>query len=176
MTGLCRRLERINEVIGRGIAWLVLGMVLVQFAVVIMRYVFAIGSIPLQESIWYMHGTLFMVAAGYTLLHDGHVRVDIFYRKASPRYRALIDLLGVLVFLLPLCAATWWLSWRYVAHSWAIREGSTEISGLPFIYLLKSVILVFVVLMTIQGLALALRSLLVLVTPAASHSKPGDGR
>lgn len=159
---LIRSIDLINEYVGRGIAWVALGMVLVQFIVVIMRYVFAVGSIPVQESIWYMHGILFMVGAGYTLLHDGHVRVDIFYREASPRRKALVDLAGVMVFLLPVCAATWWLSWSYVYHAWEIHEESLEVSGLPLIYLLKTVILVFVVLVALQGISLAVKSALTL--------------
>ncbi len=148
-------------------------MVLVQFGIVILRYVFAVGFIPLQESIWYLHGMLFMLGAGYTLLHEGHVRVDIFYRSASARYKALVDLLGVLVFLLPVCLISWSLSWRYVLNSWRIREGSTEVSGLPYIYLLKTVILIFLALLIIQGLALALRSLLVLLGRAAPRADGG---
>ena len=162
MTTLIKSIDALNETVGRGVAWLALAMVLVQFVVVILRYVFAIGFIPMQESIWYLHGIVFMVGAGYTLLHDGHVRVDIFYREARPKAKALVNLLGVLIFLLPVCAVTWWLSWSYVGNSWRIFEGSTEVSGLPFIYLLKTVILVFVVLIVLQGLSLALKSVMVL--------------
>ncbi len=162
MIHLVRRLDAINEYTGRVVAWLALAMVLVQFTVVILRYVFAVGFIPLQESVWYLHGLLFMLGAGYTLLHDQHVRVDIIYRGASPRYQALVDLFGVLVLLLPVCIVTWWLSWGYVANAWRVHEGSAELSGLPYIYLLKTVILIFVVLLTIQGVSLALKSLLTL--------------
>ncbi len=171
LASISRYLDAINKYVGHGIAWLALLMVLTQFTVVIMRYVFAIGFIPMQESIWYLHGILFMIGAGYTLLHDGHVRVDIFYRETSAHKKALIDLAGVLVFLLPICAATWWLSWSYVANSWRILEGSTEVSGLPFIYLLKTVILVFVALLVIQGVSLAIKSLLVLTekNPSADN-------
>lgn len=172
MTRLIRHLDAINEYTGRVVAWLVLAMVLVQFTVVILRYVFSVGFIPLQESVWYLHGLLFMLGAGYTLLHDQHVRVDIVYRDASPRYKALVDLFGVVVLLLPVCIVTWWLSWGYVANAWRIREGSTELSGLPFIYLLKTVILIFVVLLTIQGVSLALKSLLVLAGRTPAGRKP----
>jgi TRAP-type mannitol/chloroaromatic compound transport system permease small subunit len=95
-------------------------------------------------------------------LKDGHVRVDIFYREVSVRRKALVNLFGVVLFLLPLCYITWMLSWSYVANAWAVREGSTEVSGLPFIYLFKTVILVFIVLVVLQGLSLALRSLMIL--------------
>jgi TRAP-type mannitol/chloroaromatic compound transport system permease small subunit len=156
-----RATDAVNERIGVSVAWLALFTVLVEFTVVLMRYVFGIGSVKMQESIVYMHATLFMVAAGYTLLHNGHVRCDIFYAAAPPRRKALIDLIGVLIFLLPMCALIAWVAWPYVAAAWAVREGSQEGSlGIPGVYLLKTVILVFAGLLALQGLALAARSVL----------------
>ncbi|MDX1604677.1 MAG: TRAP transporter small permease subunit [Candidatus Competibacterales bacterium] len=162
MASLIRRLEAVNAVLGRTVAWLALAMVLLQFAIVILRYVFSVGFIALQESVWYLHGLLFMLGAGYTLLRDEHVRIDVIYREASIRYRAWVDLLGVLLLLLPVCGAILWLSWNYVLNAWRTLEGSTELSGLPLIFLLKTVVLVFAVLLSLQGLALALRALRVL--------------
>lgn len=151
-------IDRINITVGRTVAWLSLIMALLQFAVVILRYVFAIGFIPAQEAIWYMHGALFMLGAGFTLLYDGHVRVDVFYRTAAARRRALVDLSGSIAFLIPLCVLTIILSWGYVLNSWRILESSTEASGLPLIFALKSVIWAFAVLLGIQAVALALRA------------------
>lgn len=168
-----RTIDALNEYVGRFIAWTTVTMVLVQFAVVILRYVFAWGLIPMQESIWYFHGILFMVGAGYTLLKGGHVRVDIFYRESSPRKKAAIDLFGVVFFLLPVCALLWTMSWSYVLNSWRIQEGSIEVSGLPFIYLLKSVILVFVVLMALQAVSMSIKSIVVLMD-GASGPKPAE--
>jgi TRAP-type mannitol/chloroaromatic compound transport system permease small subunit len=136
--------------------------VLVQFAIVLMRYVFGVSHVFVQESVVYMHAVLFMVAVGYTLLHNGHVRVDIFYSAASAKRKALIDFLGVWLFIAPMVAVTWHLSWPYVAFAWRVREGSPEGSGIPAVFLLKSLILVFAVLLAIQGIALAIRSLLVM--------------
>jgi TRAP-type mannitol/chloroaromatic compound transport system permease small subunit len=156
---LARAVDRLNETVGVSVAWLALLTVLVEFAVVVMRYVFGVGSVKMQESIVYMHATVFMVAAAYTLLHDGHVRCDIFYAEASARGQALIDLVGVLVFLLPTCALIAWVAWPYVAAAWAVREGSPEGSlGIQGVFLLKSIILVFALLLALQGLALAARS------------------
>jgi len=155
---VARAIDSLNEVIGRAVSWLALALVLIQFTVVILRYVFGIGSIFLQESLLYFHGALFMLAAGYTLLHDGHVRVDIFYRDASLRYRALVDLGGSLVLLLPVCGLIWTLSFDYVAMSWAIDEGSPETSGIPAVYLLKSAILAFAILVGLQGISLAIHA------------------
>ena len=152
----------VNSVIGRVVAWLVLYMTLMQFVVVIMRYVFSYGSIQMQESIWYMHGLLFMLGAGYTLVKEGHVRLDVFYREASERTKAWINLIGSLVFLLPFCIVNFDFAWSLVLNSWAVREGSIETTGLPYIYLFKTVILVFSILVAMEGLALAIRSLLTL--------------
>ena len=158
---IARATDAANERIGVSIAWLALALVLVAFTVVLMRYVFGVGSVKMQESIVYMHAIVFMAAAGYTLLHNGHVRCDIFYAAASPRRRALIDLIGVVIFLLPTCALIAWAAWPYVAQAWAVREGSQEGSlGIPGVFLLKSIILVFAAVVALQGIALAIRSAL----------------
>jgi TRAP-type mannitol/chloroaromatic compound transport system permease small subunit len=171
--GLARAIDRLNESIGVTVAWLALALVLVEFTVVLMRYVFGIGSVKMQESIVYMHAIVFMVAAGYTLLHNGHVRCDIFYAAAAPGRRALIDLIGVAVFLLPTCALIAWPAWPYVAQAWAVREGSPEGSlGIPAVFLLKSIILVFVGLVALQGIALALHSMLRLAGAEAEAAAP----
>jgi TRAP-type mannitol/chloroaromatic compound transport system permease small subunit len=158
-----RFIDQLNEVIGRGIAWLTLAMVLIGFIVVMLRYVFSIGFVWMQESYVWLHGITFMLAAGYTLIHDGHVRVDIFYRTASIRKKALVDLFGSLVLLLPVLVLVWVQAWPYVLDSWARLEESREAGGLPGLFLLKSVILVFCVTMGLQGLSLAGRSILILV-------------
>jgi len=134
-------------------------MVVVQFAVVVARYVFGVGSLYAQESVVYMHGVLFMLAAAYTLSEDGHVRVDIFYRSASPRYKAWVDLLGSVFLLVPVSVVIVSGSWTYVANSWRILESSMEVSGIPGVFLLKTAIPVFGMLMGAQGLVIALRSL-----------------
>lgn len=170
---ICRSVERVNVVLGRTVMWLALAMVLVQFSTVVMRYVFGIGSLMLYESIVYMHGILFTTAAAHTLANDGHVRVDIFYGSASPRRQALINLIGVLVFLLPVCGLAVWLGWPYVMRSWAVLEGSRETSGIPGIFVLKTFILVFGVTLFAQGVVLALRSALIV---AGAGSGPADGQ
>jgi len=159
---IARRLDQLSEWTGRIIAWLTLGMVLVTFAVVILRYLFNTGWIAMQESITYMHALVFMLGAAYTLRHDGHVRVDIFYQKFGPKGRAWVDLLGTLLLLIPVTVFIAWESWEYVATSWSLHEGSREAGGLPGVYLLKTAIPVMAVLMLLQGVSLALRSLLVI--------------
>ncbi|MDD9992214.1 MAG: TRAP transporter small permease subunit [Rhodospirillales bacterium] len=169
LAALTRVVDAANEHVGRVAAWLALLMVLLQFVVVVMRYIFGWGFIAMQEGVIYLHATLFLVGAGYTLLHGGHVRVDIFYRDARPRRRALIDLLGVILFLMPVCVIIGWASWPYVGQSWSVFEKSAETSGIPAIYALKSMILAFVVLIAFQGLSLAFHAVLTLAGRQASH-------
>ena len=157
-----RFVDGLNERVGRAIAWLTLAMVLITFAVVVLRYVYAIGWVWLQESYVWLHGVVFMVGAGYTLLHNGHVRVDVFYRPGGARYKAIIDLGGSLLLLMPLIVMVAFVSFDYVADSWARLEESREAGGLPGLFLLKSVLLLFCGLLGLQGLSLAARSLLVL--------------
>ena len=159
---LATRLDRIAELTGRSIAWLTLGMVLITFAVVVLRYGLQIGSIALQESVTYLHAIVFMLGAAYTLKHDSHVRVDIFYQKVSPQTRAWTNLLGTLLLLFPTCGFIFASSLDYVASSWSIQEGSRETGGLDGVFLLKTVIPLMAVLLLLQGCSLALRSALVI--------------
>lgn len=162
METLYRHIQSINEWVGRVIAWLTLFMVLVTFLVVMLRYAFDLGWIAMQESVVYMHGFVFMLGAAYTLKHQGHVRVDIFYQGFSVRGRAWVDLLGTLLLLFPVSVFIIWMGWGYVADSWSVFEGSREAGGLPGVFLLKSLIIAMPVLMLLQGSALVLRQVLIL--------------
>jgi TRAP-type mannitol/chloroaromatic compound transport system permease small subunit len=158
-------LDRINRVIGLTVRWAVLAMVVLQFAIVALRYAFGVSDIALNESVLYLHAALFMLAAGYTLLVDGHVRVDIFYAKASRRRRAAIDLFGHLVFLAPTMLTILYWSWPSVRNSWAILEGPISVGGIPASFLLKTLIPAFCVLLLIQSAACALRAAVALAEP-----------
>lgn len=151
-----------NDWIGRGISWLVPVMVLNTCVVAIFRYAFGIGWVWFQEIYIWTHGTIIMVAMGYTLLHEGHVRVDILYENLNPRKKAWINLLGVIFFLLPMVSMVLWVVYPYVALSFTRFEGSREAGGLPGLYLLKSTMLVFCAGLGTQGFSLASRSFLVL--------------
>lgn len=155
-------IDGLNEIAGRVAAWLTLAMVLITFVVVVLRYVFSIGFVWLQESYVWLHGIVFMIGAGYTLAHDGHVRVDIFYREAPPRTQAAVDLAGAILLLLPFVIMIGWVAWPYVFVSWLRLEGSREAGGLPGLFLLKSVLILFCVLLGLQGLAMAGRAILTL--------------
>ncbi len=157
-----RAVDALNERVGRTVSWLALAMVLVTFFVAVMRYGFNWGLVWIQEAYVWMHGILFMLGAGYTLLHNGHVRVDVVYRPARLRYKAWVDLLGSLLLLLPMVAAVFYWSLPYVIESWSKLEESREAGGLPGLFLLKSVILLFCLLVGLQGLSLAARAWLAL--------------
>ncbi len=162
LKAISKNIDKMNEKIGHFVAWLTLAMVLIQFFVVIFRYVFSIGFIQMQEAIWYLHGIIFMTAAGYTLLKDAHVRVDVFYRDVSNRARAWIDFLGGILYLLPICVLTFYYSFGLVVNSWKVLEGSTESDGIQAIFLYKTVIWVFAALLFLQGLSMVIKAWLYL--------------
>jgi len=144
--------------LGKAVAWLTLVMVLLTFCVVVLRYGFGLGWIWMQESVSYLHAAVFMLAAAWTLQTDGHVRVDIFYRDGSARYRSWVDLLGTVLLLIPFCAFTLWVGWEYALSSWKLLEGSREAGGLPLVFLLKSLILLLPALLLLQAIPLLHRS------------------
>jgi TRAP-type mannitol/chloroaromatic compound transport system permease small subunit len=149
-------LNRLSDILGKISAWLMLFMVIVTFIVVVMRYAFDIGLIWLQESVIWMHAIGFMVGASYTLYKEEHVRVDIFYRELNPKRQAWINLIGVLIFLLPLCFFIGWKALDFVAISWRIQEASRESGGLPYpmIPLLKSILVIMPITVSLQGVAM----------------------
>ena len=156
-------IDRLNGAIGRAAAWAVLAMVLVQFAIVTLRYAFGFGSLWMQESLHYLLAILVLFAASWTLKSDGHVRVDIFYADAAARTKAKVDLAGALLLLIPFMAAVIWFAWPYAGRAWSIMEGSRESGGIPLVFLLKSSIPAFAALLLLQGLAQAMSSALTLM-------------
>jgi len=150
-------IDAVSEHTGRAIAWLTLAMAVTGFVVVVLRYLLDTGFIWMQESLTWMHGAVFMLGAGYTLKHDEHVRVDVVYRRMTERTRAVVDLVGTVLLLLPLCGYLLYETWPYVASSWRVAERSREAGGLPALYLLKAVIPLMAVLLALQGGATVLR-------------------
>ncbi|MEO1229612.1 MAG: TRAP transporter small permease subunit [Myxococcota bacterium] len=157
-----RFIEVAIERLGQAVSWLGLAMVLVTTVVVVLRYGLGVGSVALQETVAYMHASLFMIGASYALLHDAHVRVDVLYRGWSRRAQARVDLLGTLFLLVPFCVFAVVISAQYVAASWRLLEGSPEAGGLPGVFLVKTLIPVMAVLLLISGLARLGRCWLVL--------------
>lgn len=146
-------LNNINEYIGRTVAWLVLAMVLTTFAIVVLRYGFNSGSIAMQESVVYLHSFMFMLAIGYTLKHEKHVRVDVFYQYFSARKKAWVNLLGHTFLSLPFCGFLIYISWDYSANAWRLLEGSQEAGGLPLVFILKTLIPMMPALLGLQVIA-----------------------
>lgn len=147
-------IDRVNTAIAQIVRWLALLMVLMQFAIVMGRYIFGYNSIAAQESVLYMHATLFMLGAGYTLLVDKHVRVDVFFAKASAATQRRIDIFGHLFLLLPSMTALLYWSWPSVRNSWSILEGPMSVGGIEAVFLLKSLIPAFCILVMLQSIAL----------------------
>ena len=151
--------EKSNKVIGEYISWFIIFMVIIQLTIVMARYIFGIGFLKLQELLIYLHGLSFTLAAGYTLLNDEHVRVDLIYRPSSDMYKSIINILGSLFFLIPFCLITYSTSLPYVKRSWKIFEGSPETSGLNAVFLLKTALIIFPLLLLIQAVSIIYRNI-----------------
>lgn len=158
MNALINKLERFIDWTGRSVSWLTLLMVIITFIVVVLRYAFDIGWIALQESVTYLHAMVFLIGASWAMQQEAHVRVDIFYSRMTARNRALVDLIGSILMLLPVMLFITWVSWEYVIDSWDVLEGSREAGGLPAVFLLKTLILVMSAMLIMQGLVQIVRS------------------
>jgi TRAP-type mannitol/chloroaromatic compound transport system permease small subunit len=167
MNNIISTIDRFTEWTGRGISWLVLALVLLICYDVAMRYLFQQGSISLQELEWHLFALIFLLGAAYTLKHDEHVRVDIFYQsnKLSAQHRAWINIIGLLLFLFPFCSLILISAWPFVENAYFYNEGSPDPGGLPYRYLLKASILVAFGLLIVQGLAELLRNIVKIHTP-----------
>jgi TRAP-type mannitol/chloroaromatic compound transport system permease small subunit len=147
-----RKLEQLLAVLGRAAAWLMLLLVVMTFLVAVLRKGWSLSPVALQDAVIYLHAIALAFGFAYTLQIDGHVRVDVFYQRFSPRAKARTNVLGSLLLLLPSCAAIFWTSLPYVAASWRSLEGSLDAGGLPGLFLIKSLIPLFAVLLAVQGL------------------------
>ena len=155
---ITRLIDKMNEWVGSGVAWVTLGLVLVVFVDVVMRYLLNRSFVFTQELEWHLFGFIFLIGAGYTLLHDGHVRVDIIYQRLGIKGRAWINLLGVILFLIPGCIMVITTSWQFAANSFAMMEGSPDPGGIPFRFIIKGCIPVGFTLLLLQGFSLGLHS------------------
>lgn len=153
-------MDGFSQLVGMAIRWLALAMVLIQFGIVVARYVFGLSDVAVQESVLYLHATLFMLGAGYTLLVNGHVRVDIFYSRLSDIGQRRIDLFGHLFLLTPTMVAVIYWSWPAVTNSWSILEGPISVGGIKAVFLLKTLIPAFAVLLLLQSASEVMRILI----------------
>lgn len=160
MQRLLQLLNSFTRHLGQLIRWLTLLMVILVCAVVVLRYFFGTPSTVLQESVLYLHATVFMAGMAYAWQQGAHVRVDVFSRNWSYQRKQRIEQLGIVLFLIPICIFILIMSWKYVANSWAIGERSDETGGLPFVYLLKSLILIMPCLLLLQAVVELAKTLL----------------
>lgn len=156
-------IEIINKKIGEWVSYFTFLMAAITFVVVLLRYGFNLGWIAMQESVVYLHAAVFLLGSAYTLQNDGHVRVDVFYRRCSEKRKALINLIGTMFLLLPVMLFITLVSWHYVWESWQTFEGSMESGGLPFLYVLKSFILLFSITMLLQGISEIIKQSMILI-------------
>ncbi len=162
LSKISQRINQFSNRVGQVISWLTLLLVILVMTVVISRYLLGVGSIAIQESVSYVHAIIFMLGLAFTLQRGGHVRVDIFYREFSPRRKAIVDLIGAAVFLLPFCGLILFGSWDYVMASWSIRETSSETGGIAAVYLLKTLMIIMPITLGLQGVGQMIESVLVL--------------
>lgn len=162
LAGFVRFAEAVNDYIGRAVAWLTLATVLICATVVVIRYALHTGFIWMQELYVWTHAAAFMLGAGYTLMANKHVRVDIVYARVSPKGQAWLDLLSTFVFLFPWVILLTYYAWPYVITSWELWETSSQVGGMPGLYVMKTIILAFAGLMFLQGLAICGRSILII--------------
>ena len=153
LKNLSSTISYINKIAGFICSIIVVLMSLNVFLVVVLRYLFGISFIWMQETYVWMHAYIFMLGAGYTYLNDDHVRIDIIYRSSSKLYKALIDSIGIIFLLFPFLYIIWNYSYPFVYKSWQMNEISREAGGLSMLYLLKLAILLFVALLSIQAIS-----------------------
>lgn len=162
LSSLMRLINLVNRVIGNVFMWLSVAIVIVCFWVVIERYFFGNTRLWMQDLYPWMNGVMFTAVAGYALYRNDHVRVDIFYRPASNLRKAWLDLLGCAIFLFPFTYIVWTYSSVFVMRSINLWEASANPGGMPGLFVLKSFILVFAGVIALQGVAMVLRSLLII--------------
>jgi TRAP-type mannitol/chloroaromatic compound transport system permease small subunit len=172
MTALARladALDAFSRALGNAVKWLAVLLVLVQFVVVILRYIYGSSFIWMQESVIYIHAALFMLAIAYTLLRDAHVRVDLYYGAWRPTTRAAVDLAGILIGVLPFCWLLIWASWTWAMTSWRMGEGPLQVGGLPLTPLLKAMVPGMAILLALQSVSVLIRCVVVIAGRTPTH-------
>ncbi|WP_373500386.1 TRAP transporter small permease subunit [Desulfococcus sp.] len=163
LRSICRWIDALNTRVGRGVSWVTFLVVMVVFVDVVMRYVFKTSFVFVQELEWHLFAFIFLLGAGNTLLKEGHVRVDIFYQRMSPRNQAWINLIGVIFFLIPGCCLIIITSFKFVHNAWSVMEGSPDPGGIPYRYLIKACIPAGFILILLQGISMGIKSFLTII-------------
>jgi TRAP-type mannitol/chloroaromatic compound transport system permease small subunit len=156
-------INQLNEGLGRLTAWLTTGLVLVVCVDVLRRYLFKATSVAVIELEWYLFSIIFLLAAGYSLKHDQHVRVDVFYTRMTLKGKAWVNFGGTLLFLIPFCVVVIYTSYKFAWVSWQMNESSPNPGGLPATYFIKAMIPIGFVFLLLQALALLFASSLVIL-------------
>jgi len=169
LTTISQTIDRLNEIVGHGVAWLTTVLVLVIVYDVAARYLFNTSSAGIVELEWHLFSFIFLLGAAYALKHDRHVRVDVFYQNFSIKRQAWINLIGTLLFLIPFCVVVIAASWKFTANSWLIQESSPDPGGLPARYVVKAAIPIGFALLLLQAVSLFIRSLLTLTETTAPY-------
>ncbi|MDA9569533.1 TRAP transporter small permease subunit [Porticoccaceae bacterium] len=175
LSKIALRINQFSYGVGQVISWLTLLLVMLVMTVVISRYLLGVGSIAIQESVSYVHAIIFMLGLAFTLQRGGHVRVDIFYREFSPRRKAMVDLTGATILLLPFCGLILVGSWDYVMASWAIKETSSETGGIAAVYLLKTLMIIMPITLGLQGIAQIINSILAIAKANENIEESNNG-
>ena len=158
LRALARKIDAFHEAWGNAISWLMFGMVVVVFGDVVFRYLFNRSWVFIQELEWHLFGLVYLLAAGYTMLHDEHVRVDIWYSKQSPRKKAWVDFILLWIFFFPSCVLIIYTTWTFLKNSFAVNEGSPDPGGIPARWAIKSVIILGFALLILQGISQAIKN------------------
>ena len=161
---ISRTIDRINTFVGYLCGLFAFLMVLLVFTVVVMRYGFSVGFIWMQEAYVWLHSFIFMLGSGFTYLANEHVRIDVFYRDASEKYKATIDLIGNIFLLAPFLYIIWQYSYPFVYRSFLMNEVSREAGGMPALFVLKSAILWFCLVLFLQLISNVSKSIQVLLS------------
>lgn len=167
-------IERFHLLLGTVVSWFTVLMALLTLLIVVLRYGFGMGWIALQESVLYLHACVFMLGAAFTFKENGHVRVDIFYRNMTPKKQALVDIIGGLLLLMPVCVFILVTSWQYVMKSWQLLESSQAAGGLPAVFVLKTLILLFAITLFLQAIADIISKVPALLGSSPSSSSRGN--
>lgn len=155
---LARKIDALQERIGRAMSFVTLAMVLVTFGDVVMRYAAGFTTVFTQEMEWHLFAIVYLLAAGYTMLYDEHVRVDVLYSSWAPRKKARSDFIFLFVFFFPSCLLVLITTWPFFRNSLAVNEGSPDPGGVPARWALKAMILVGFGLLLLQGISQAVKS------------------
>ena len=159
MNSIINGIQSLSRFLGKTISWSSIILIFIIVLDVFFRYVFSLTSAATYEIEWHLFGLMFLLGAAWTLDQDKHIRVDLFYQRFSPKTKALINLIGTLIFLIPFCWITLITSIDFVQSSFLLDETSPDPGGLPARYLIKLAIPIGFGLLMLQGIVVIINSI-----------------